>query len=125
MQINRSRLNYSLFIIITICLGLFSRLEFIPEFIYPYLGDMLYSILLFFIVGFICTRFSSVKVAIISLSICCAIEVSQFYQADWINEIRNFKLGGLILGYGFLWSDIFSYLVGTIFGYVFERSIYK
>ncbi len=69
---------------------------------------------------------SSKKVALISILTCFLIEFSQLYQAEWINEIRKTRLGGLILGFGFLWSDLVSYAVGGMMGlgleYVLEKS---
>ena len=49
------------------------------------------------------------------------IEISQLYQAEWINNIRHTTLGGLILGQGFLWSDMVAYTVGVIIGALFEK----
>lgn len=51
---------------------------------------------------------------IISLSFCFVIEFSQLYHAEWIDQIRDTSLGGLVLGYGFLWSDsdIEAYTIG-------------
>lgn len=49
---------------------------------------------------------------IISLIFCFIIEISQLYHAEWIDRIRDTSLGGLVLGYGFLWSDIGAYTVG-------------
>lgn len=48
---------------------------------------------------------------IISLSFCFVIEFSQLYHAEWIDQIRDTSLGGLVLGYGFLWSDIEAYTI--------------
>ena len=81
--------------------------------------------MIFFIIGFIFTDFSSLKIALISIGICYIIELSQFYEANWIVEIRNNKLGGLLLGYGFLWTDLISYLVGGALGFSIEFFILK
>ena len=40
------------------------------------------------------------------------IEISQLYQAPWIDATRATRLGGLVLGHGFLWSDMVCYSVG-------------
>ena len=40
------------------------------------------------------------------------IELSQLYHALWIDAIRNTTLGGLIIGFGFLWSDLVCYTIG-------------
>ncbi len=132
MMIKRNRIFYFFLIIVTVGLGLTSRADFIPKLIYPFLGDILYSLMIFFIIGFIFKDFSSFKIALISIGICYIIEISQFYEANWIEEIRNTKLGGLILGYGFLWSDLVSYLVGATLGFSLEffllkktRAVYK
>ena len=44
------------------------------------------------------------------------IELSQLYHAPWIDAIRRTRLGGLVLGYGFLWSDLACYAVGVVCG---------
>ncbi len=43
-----------------------------------------------------------------------ADETLQLYQAPWIQAIRHTKIGGLLLGFGFLWSDIICYFIGTL-----------
>src|SRR3954464_6144190 len=48
------------------------------------------------------------------------IEVSQLYHAPWLDSIRHTTLGGLILGYGFLWGDLACYAVGIGLGVVIE-----
>jgi len=125
MIIKRNRILYFFLIIATVGLGLTSRADFIPKLIYPFLGDILYSLMIFFIIGFIFKNFSSFKIALICIGICYIIELSQFYEANWIVEIRNTKLGGLLLGYGFLWSDLVSYLVGAALGFSLEFFLLK
>ncbi len=125
MMIKRNRILYFFLIIATIGLGLASRADFIPKLIYPFFGDILYCLMIFFIIGFIFTDFSSLQIALISIGICYMVELSQFYEANWIVEIRKNKLGGLLLGYGFLWSDLVSYLVGGALGFSLEFFILK
>ena len=50
------------------------------------------------------------------------IEVSQLYHAPWIDASAN-ALGGLVLGFGFVWSDLVCYLVGVGFGVFIERGV--
>ena len=75
----------------------------------------------FFIIGFLFPNVKTLKIALISISICYIIELFQLYQSEWINNIRNNKLGGLILGFSFLWSDIISYTLGGFTGFIFEK----
>ena len=60
---------------------------------------------------------------IISLILAFAVEVSQLYHAPWIDSIRNTTLGGLVLGFGFLWSDLVCYLVGIAAGALIELTM--
>ena len=53
----------------------------------------------------------------VALSFSYLIEVSQLYHAPWIDSIRATTLGGLVLGFGFLWSDIACYTVGVTLGF--------
>ena len=117
----RNRKIYLGLIIITIIVGILSRTNLIPELIYPYVGDFLYALMFFFIIGFLFPNVKTLKIALISISICYIIELFQLYQSEWINNIRNNKLGGLILGFSFLWSDIISYTLGGFTGFIFEK----
>lgn len=121
----RDRKTYFILIIITIILGLGSRTSVIPAIIYPYLGDYLYTIMYFFIIGFLFPNMKILKVTFISIGICYAIEILQLYQADWINNIRSTKLGKLTLGSGFLWSDLVSYALGGMTGFILEKWYYR
>ena len=116
----RIRPLYLILIVLTVILGLLSRSDFISDWFYPYLGDSLYALLFFFIFGFLAQRKSTNQIVIYTLAFCYVIEISQLYQADWINAIRRVKLGGLILGYGFLWSDLLCYTIGAFIGKLIE-----
>ncbi len=50
--------------------------------------------------------------ASISLALAFLVEISQLYHAPWIDSIRQTTLGGLVLGFGFLWTDLVCYSVG-------------
>jgi Protein of unknown function (DUF2809) len=52
------------------------------------------------------------------LAMACAIAVklSQLYHAPWIDSIRHTTLGGLILGFDFVWSDLACYALGVGLG---------
>ena len=123
MATHRNRILYAFLIVFTIGAGLASRSNYIPELIYPYLGDTLYALMVFWIVGLLFPQMPSKKVAAISILCCFLIELSQLYDAAWILEIRNTRLGGLILGFGFLWSDLVSYFIGGVIGLTFEHML--
>ena len=52
--------------------------------------------------------------ALAALAIAVADEISQLYHAPWIDAIRATRLGALVLGYGFLWSDLACYTAGVV-----------
>jgi F0F1-type ATP synthase assembly protein I len=109
--------------LIVMALGLYSRKKanLIPDFLDTYLGDSLWALMIFFILGFVFRSMQTRKIALMGLSFCYLIELSQLYKADWIDKIRETTLGGLILGYGFLWSDLAAYVVGIGMGVIIEH----
>ncbi|MGF9878987.1 DUF2809 domain-containing protein [Bacillus albus] len=122
MKTKRNRLLYALFTIVIIILGLSSRkLAFaLPHLLNEYLGDALWAFMIFTGFGFLFPKIETKKLTFISLLFCYGIEVSQLYHAEWIDSIRATTLGGLVLGYGFLWSDIVAYTIGVGVGFLFE-----
>lgn len=119
------RIIYAIIILVTICLGLFVRAKqrFFPELINLYLGDILYAFMMCYIVSFIIVDAKNHVRAFIAFIIFFCIEVLQLYQADWINNIRATLPGRLILGSGFLWSDLLAYTIGVTAAFIFEKFI--
>ena len=120
-----SRPVYAGFIAVIILLGFFSRTRWMPAFVLDYVGDTLYATLAFFGFGFLSPKSSSYKIAIFAILFCFVIEISQLYHAPWIDAIRHMRFGGLVLGFGFLWSDLACYSVGVGVGFVAERLMSK
>ena len=119
----QKRIVYSIIIVITIVTGLFVRLkkQWFPDIVNLYLGDVLYAFMMYYIVSFI-AMYKTIKIkAIAALLICFAIELFQLYQAEWINVIRQTLPGRLILGSGFLWSDLLAYCIGVTTAFIFEK----
>ena len=125
MNVRRNRLGYFVASCVVVALGLSSRRygALLPEFLARYAGDTLYATMFFIGFGFLFPRWQSLRVAVVSLMFCYAIEVSQLYHAPWIDTIRRTRLGGLVLGYGFLWSDLLCYAAGVTLGLVLELAI--
>jgi Protein of unknown function (DUF2809) len=115
-SLSRSRLSYALLIIAVIVLGLASRAKslqpFLPSFISEYAGDTLYAVMIYFGLAFLRPRASTLTLAVWAFGICVLIELSQLYHAAWIDSLRQTRIGGLVLGFGFLWSDVLCYTVG-------------
>ncbi|MCU7753724.1 DUF2809 domain-containing protein [Bacillus cereus] len=122
MNTKRNRVVYALFTIVVIILGLSSR-KFafaLPHLLNDYLGDALWGLMIFTGFGFLFPKTETKKLAFISLMFCYGIEASQLYHAEWIDSIRATTLGGLVLGYGFLWSDVVAYTIGVGVGILCE-----
>ena len=118
---------YIIAALIVVTLGLVSRkmVNHLPEIVNMYLGDALWALMIYLYVAIIFKTLSIKRVAIFSLLFCYLIELSQLYHALWIDGIRNTRLGGLVLGFGFLWSDILAYTMGVGIGILIEWMIYK
>lgn len=124
---NRNRALQAFNIIIVIILGLASRRygELLPAWLGAYSGDVLWGLMVYFIVGFLLPKHKIFYITLIAIIFSTLIEISQLYHAPWIDVIRSNRLGGLILGYGFLWSDIVCYAFGITVGAAIEFVFYR
>jgi len=125
--LTRNRSIYSLLVVITIATGLASRhfSGILPHWVQLYLGDTLWALMVFLLFGFIFHKKSTLWVAIAAITFSYCIEISQLYHASWIDTLRANPLGGLVLGFGFLWSDMVCYTLGVGFGYIMEKLFLK
>ena len=119
----RNPLVQIILIALACLLGIGSRrcAQCLPGFIAAYAGDTLWALAAFLGFGLILPRVSTRTIAMLALAFSVAIELSQLYHAPWIDSIRQTTLGGLILGFGFLWSDLACYAVGVGLGLAIEN----
>lgn len=119
----RKRVLYFIITLAVIAMGLLSRkyMFIFPKNIAPFVGDALWAMMVYFGFRFLFLNLELSKIFIIAIIFSFLIEVSQLYQADWINVIRKTTLGGLVLGYGFLWEDLVSYFIGILIGVILDR----
>ncbi len=110
----RNRIVYLLCVVTVMVLGLSSRkyAGYLPEYINAYLGDALWAVMTYLFTAVLLHDRKPLQIALVSLLFCYLIEISQLYHAPWIDAIRNTRLGGLVLGFGFLWTDIIAYTMG-------------
>ena len=122
----RNRLLYLILTIIVMVLGLLSRkISGLPKIIELYSGDILWALMVFLLFAFLFNKKSTIFIISWAIIFSYSIEISQLYHAPWIDAIRNTTLGGLILGFGFLWSDLVCYTIGIIIGIIIEKLLNK
>ena len=114
MKPARNRIVYLISVAIVMGVGLSSRkyAGYLPEWINTYLGDALWAVMIYLFTAVLLHDRKLLQIALASLLFCYLIEISQLYHAPWIDAIRNTRLGGLVLGFGFLWTDIIAYTMG-------------
>lgn len=123
----RARLIYGFLVVITIVLGLASRYfaQTLPEFIYNHAGDTLWATMVYFGSRFLFYNKDRSLSIVIAILFSFIVELSQCYQAPWINTIRATRIGALVLGSGFLWIDLVRYTMGVILGWSIDHFIMK
>jgi len=111
----RPRITYIALLVVTIAAGLASRDwdAALPAFISLYAGDTLWASMVVWLLAIVWPRASTARLASVALAIAVADELSQLYHAEWIDQIRATRPGALVLGQGFLWSDLVCYIVGV------------
>ena len=116
------RLVYIGAIAVLIVIGLLSRkVSFVPQ----CFGDALWAA-----VVYCCWRFVFVKrppyiAAVFALVTSFAVEFSQLLKWRWLVDIRSTKIGHLLLGQGFLFSDLAAYTVGIASALLVTAAIRK
>jgi len=118
-----SRAGLLLVLCLVVTAGLFSRSDaahILPQFVQNYAGDTLWAVALYLVLALRSPVAKADELMLISLIIAFGIEFSQLYQADWINAVRRTVPGGLILGFGFKWSDLLCYSAGIFAVFVID-----
>ena len=121
---SRSRVKLFFLLLLVVAAGLFSRSEHasvLPVFLQTYAGDTLWALALYIVLAFVSPSAGSKELLMLSVIIAFAVEFSQLYQAEWINSVRHTRAGGLLLGYGFKWSDLLCYSSGILLCFVIDN----
>ncbi len=91
-----------------------------PEFLSAYAGDTLWALMVFWIFSVVLHRQATWKIALYAIIFSFSVEFSQFYHEPWLDEIRHTKLGGLVLGYAFKFTDLICYATGVLLGLMID-----
>ncbi|MCU6712110.1 DUF2809 domain-containing protein [Paenibacillus sp. J5C_2022] len=127
MSLIKARLVYAGAVGLMVVAGLGTRAwsTYLPDFIANHFGDALWAAMVYF--GFRVIGIHKRKEWSLfgGALFCAVIELSQLYQADWINAVRGTALGGLVLGHGFLFVDLIRYGIGLVSAYVLDKLLRK
>ena len=95
--------------VVLIALGLLSRrVKFVPA----ACGDALWAMMVYCCFRIVLISKPMIISAVAALITSFAIEFSQMLTPDWLVKIRSTFLGHMLLGQGFLWSDLLAYTIG-------------
>jgi len=118
----RKRTWYLIAFVATIATGLASRRypQVLPASTGKYPGDALWSLMVFFGLGLIFPRVSSLRMGSGALAVAFGIEALKLYPGPWLASIRHTTLGHLVFGHTFSWQNLVAYTVGVLAGLVLE-----
>lgn len=111
----RARWKLLVLSLATIGVGLATRRApgIFPRFVVAYGGDVLWATLVYWLLTWARPAARGVELAVMTASIALAVEVSQLFTPPWLVALRANPFGALVLGQGFLWSDIACYAAGV------------
>lgn len=123
----RNRIVYGIIAFFIMVIGLLSRQIPTPlmELFGKYPGDIFWAMMLFFALGTVSERLSTVRLALLTMAMATTVELSQLYHADWLDTIRRNFIGHLVLGASFSVYDIVAYGFGIIFGASIDHAILR
>ena len=116
------RIGYLIALALIIVSGLLSRkVDWLPE----ETGDALWAVMVYCLFRVIFPMTRLLYIALGSLAVSYCVEFSQLIRWPWLVEFRSTTIGHLMLGQGFLWSDIVAYTIGIVLFYILTDYIEK
>ena len=118
------RSRYALAACSVMLLGLMSRSRYadvLPVAIKNYAGDTLWALMVYLLMATLRPAVYPRRIAAAAFAFAFLIELSQLFQSPWLEQIRNLPGMRLVLGYGFLWSDLWCYAAGILIGWQADR----
>jgi hypothetical protein len=112
----KRRAAYALASASVLAMGLLwrSHLLIMPPFLRKYGGDALWAALVFALMRACRPSAAIAASAAMAFGFSVAVELSQLFHAPWIETLRGFRLGRLVLGSTFSPPDILAYAVGIL-----------
>ena len=121
---NKLRVYYSLSIIMTIIIGISSRVFETGNPVFDkYLGDALYAILIYLLLGFLWDEIRPIIKLIISTIVVLMIEIFQISGIPLqLSQSDNILLRiiSILIGTEFSFYDIYAYIIGLVIMYLLD-----
>ncbi len=111
----RSRLRLSGLSLVTMAAGLATRRfpDALPDTVADYGGDMLWATLVYWLMAWLRPTAPSMALAAAAALFSLLVEFSQLLSPPWLVAARATRMGALVLGQGFLTSDLVCYAAGV------------
>ncbi|PTL76689.1 DUF2809 domain-containing protein [Vitiosangium sp. GDMCC 1.1324] len=113
----RGRLLLLFLMILVVALGLGSRSRMaaahLPRFLTDYAGDTLWASMVYLCLIFALPRLPVRLAAAWALGLSVLVELSQLIHTPWLDALRANRFAALVLGRGFLASDLVCYAAGV------------
>ena len=75
--------------------------------------------------GIVFPAASTARLAVLALTVSCAVEMLKFNQAPWLVGIRQSTVGHLVFGHVFSWQNLIAYAVGAALGVLCDTLMTK
>lgn len=85
------------------------------------LGDALWAMMIFWLIGAVVPDVSAVTRGVVALGVCFLVETSQAYHLEFLDRLRQSRVGHLFLGSDFDFRDLVAYAMGIAAAFGFER----
>lgn len=117
MEVSKRVIRFFLYlsiIAVTIAVGLWSRSDAVSSetLLGKYGGDVLWAAMVYWGAALLFFNRTYRAPFLFAMLFSFGIEFSQFSHAHWLMDLRATRLGALVLGHGFLFSDLICYSVG-------------
>ena len=86
----------------------------------PYGGDVAWTLAACGGFRLLLPRQGSMTIAGLGLIASFGVELSQLISMRWLDDLRATRSGALLLGRGFLWSDLVAYAIGAVLAMVID-----
>ena len=111
-EMNRKAFLWILILLIPIGLSTKFYRGVFEDWVHLYAGDIFYPMFWYVLLRMLWGNTSRFWCAVLVLSFCTLIEVSQLWKPSFLQVLRQTFVGAVILGSGFDWLDLVYYVAG-------------